>query len=260
MQIYDEDIGRYVDQIDEMFIIPDLRKYSSEFKHFYNEERMKKLGEISWRLDNGLEDARMKSTTKLINNINFPIIYFKDFPISVEDVCIVAHEIMHCILVEEGRSINLHIEDKSNKDLAGSLKTLIEDTIINPILQNDYKINLSKTFKKDIEFAKDLIEVRHDEPKDHLLLVQSAFNIATHMLRYDRNIDQNVDKNIDEDVMNCWDTIQVKIEEWYPTISKMSKDVVSIIQKKGLDTPEKSKIACKKIIEECDINDIISIK
>jgi hypothetical protein len=34
-----------------MYVIPNLRKNSAEFKRFYDEERVPKLGEIIWLLD-----------------------------------------------------------------------------------------------------------------------------------------------------------------------------------------------------------------
>lgn len=51
MKVYDEIVGKDVEQIDESCLVVNLKSSSPEFNLFYHEERMKKLGEILWRVD-----------------------------------------------------------------------------------------------------------------------------------------------------------------------------------------------------------------
>lgn len=172
MRVHDTVIGRDVEQVDETDMVRILKRSSREFDLFYHEERMKKLGEILWRIDPEIDPVcKMRSiTVKDVYGISYPIIYMNDPDISIEDVFIVAHEIMHCVLTQEGKSLAIFgIIDKfttaeHGRKFASEFQTMLEDSVVDSILQNKYNFDALGQYIKSLALNKK--ENCFGEPED----------------------------------------------------------------------------------------------
>lgn len=250
MWVYDYDLKKTVEQIDEEDAIRLLIKHSPEFKRFYNEERIEKLGSILWRIDLDLgSPCQMKSITKLACGINQPIIYVYSVPIPVEYAFIAAHEIMHCILTEEGKS---PIILGRICELATGLQTMFEDPIVDRILQNSYGFDVLKQYKKDLEFQREEFKKEQIEPKEKRAQVYIAFHISKHRLRWNMIKDPNA--------INDWLALLEDYKHYYPNVFIISDDILAIMQETdGEEMIDKLKSSFQKITEKYGLKELLII-
>lgn len=251
MLVYDRVLKKDVEQVDETDVVLNLKRSSLEFNHFYHEERMNKLGEILWRIDPEIGPvSKMRSITAPDDfGILDTIIYMNDASISIEDLFIVAHEIMHCVLTKEGRSVVIFAKTIGNRNLASCLQTMLEDPVVDSILQNKYKLDALSRYKNDLDLIKNVKCV--EEPKDRLVRLNMAFNITNNILKWETISDPGT--------LNDWRAFLGRYRVCNPNVSKISDDIISIIRETGLGNAEKSRSAFQKIIEKYNLKDILFI-
>jgi hypothetical protein len=251
--VYDTYFKRLVEQVDEIDAISDLRRSSKEFKKFYDKERVERLGDISWRLDPDFEvELRMRSHTRLIGGLKYHIIYMEKTPLLLIDACVTAHEIMHLIRNEECASLVILSKNKyPDAKLAMVLQSMFEDPIIDSILQNEYEFDVIAEYRTDLESDRVNLEMNHKEPDDEIEKLILAFQLSYFTLKWNMIVDK--------DALRDWSTFQGEIGKRYPNISEMSENIVSIVQKTGVETTEKTKIASQEIIISCGLERILSV-
>ena len=258
MMVHDRIIGKDVEQVDETDVVRIFKKSSPEFDLFYHEERMKKLGMVLWRVDPEIDPAnKMRSITfKDEFGINYPIIYMNNPDIPIEDVFIVAHEIMHCVLTQEGRSLQIFAKaDKftsaeNGRKFASEFQTMLEDSAVDSILQNKYNFDALRQYMVGLDLSKK--ERRVGDPSERGAQIYMAFNITNNILKWQIIKDANS--------MNDWCAFLENYKINHPRVSEISDQILSIIEGVGgLDTVEQKKSVFLKISEKFNLSGILTI-
>lgn len=258
MQIYDPLLGYYVEQVDEMDVVFNLIKSSNEFNYFYSTERMEKLGEVSWRIDPKIGPIMKMRAITIKNQIglNYPIIYMNNPYISIEDVFIVAHEIMHCVLTQEGNSLTIYgnmgkfINAEQGSRFVSQFQTMLEDSVVDTILQNKYNLNPLGQYLKSLDLNKK--EKWSEEPKEKAAQIYMSFNITNNIMKWE------IIK--DRDSFNEWIAFLEMYRSHYPNVLEISNQILSIIDEVGgLESIEQKKSVFFKITEKYNLEDILTI-
>lgn len=251
-------IRKDVEQVDENDIVRILKRSSREFDLFYHEERMEKLGEILWRIDPEIGPAnKMRSiTVNDVYGISYPIIYMNDPNISIEDVFIVAHEIMHCVLTQEGKSLAIYgnickfANAEQGVKFASGFQTMLEDSVVDSILQNKYNFDALGQYLKDLDLNKK--EQWSEEPKEEAARIYMAFILANNIMKW--NIINNRDSS------NEWFAFLELYRSHYPHVSIISDQLLSIVDEVGgLESIGQKKSVFFKISEKYNLEDILTI-
>lgn len=251
-------IGKDVEQVDENDIVRILKRSSREFDLFYHEERMEKLGEILWRIDPEIGPAnKMRSiTVKDVYGISYPIIYMNDPDISIEDVFIVAHEIMHCVLTQEGNSLTIYgnigkfINAEQGSRFVSQFQTMLEDSVVDTILQNKYNLNPLGQYLKSLDLNKK--EKWSEEPREKAAQIYMSFNITNNIMKWE------IIK--DRDSFHEWIAFLEMYRSHYPNVSEISNQILSIIDEVGgLESIEQKKSVFFKISEKYNLAEILTI-
>ena len=258
MMVHDEIIGKDVEQVDENDIVRILKRSSREFDLFYHEERMEKLGMILWRVDPEIDPVnKMRSiTVKDEFGISYPIIYMIDPDIPIEDVFIVAHEIMHCVLTQEGRSLTIFgkvdkfTSAENGRKFVSEFQTMLEDSVVDSILQNKYNFDALRQYMKCLDLNKK--ETWLEEPKEKAAQLYMAFNIINNILKW------RIVK--DKDTFNEWCAFLDIYRSYYPNVSIISDQILSIIDGvSGLESIEQKKAVFFKISEKYNLSEILTL-
>ena len=232
--------------IDEDVVVGVLLRSYSEFEHFYNEERLKKVGVLWW-----FKDPTLGESIEALSNIQSSAIYFKKFPTSREDAHVIAHEISHIIRAEENNLLQIKYSHPNYERLALALGSMLEDPIIDLSLKKTYNFDVSIQYKRAIEFVKSKDEQFGIEPTERIEQVRIAFILANEMLRWD--------SISDPDSLKIW----LEYNNWYlskyPNIYKLSSDIFAFVRSIGLDTIEKHKSIVTELVKQYKLNDIIVI-
>lgn len=258
MKVHDAIIGKDVEQVDENDIVRILKKSSREFDLFYHEERMKKLGEILWCIDPEIDPVnKMRSmTVKDVYDISYPIIYMNDPNISIEDVFIVAHEIMHCVLTQEGNSLAIYgnigkfTNAEQGRKFVSEFQTMLEDSVVDSILQNKYNLSPLGQYLKSIDLNKK--DEWSEEPTEKAAQIYMSFNITNNIMKW------KIIK--DSDSSNKWFDFLDMYRRHYPNVSIISDQILSIIKEVGgLESIGQKKSVFSKISEKYNLEDILTI-
>jgi len=260
MQVYDTELRRYVEEVDEVDVVFNLIKSSTQFKNFYYKARMEKLGKIIWRIDPEIDPmSKMRTMTKTdAGGLNCPTIYIRDINIHNDDIFIVAHEIMHCVLTEEGKSliifgtVSKFVNASKSRALASSLQTMLEDPVVDSILQSKCGFDAIKQYRTDLAAARKDFENTRAEPKEQLASLYMAFIISNNILKWRIVQDYNAVKE--------WHLFLDDFRRIYPNVSEISDAILAIIDEfGGLESIEQKKSIFSKISKKYNLEDILTI-
>lgn len=249
MLVYDALLDKEIEQIDDenKLVLP-LNRASPEFNRLYHEERMNKLGEILWRVDPTMETMRA-ITAKDAYGITYPIIYMKDSNVSLDDAFIVAHEIMHLVLNDEGKTLIIY---GKNPEITDKLQTMLEDSIVDSILQNKYGFNALKQYEMDFEATRHVFVHPGKEPEEQLERIYLAIILSNTILKL-RIIKER------DNLKDLYAFLE-GYKHLYPNVSIISDQILSIVDEVGgLESIEQKKSVFFKISEKYNLGDILTI-
>lgn len=232
-------------EFDESVVVEDLLETCVEFKIFYKEERKKKLDVIHWFLYLNLPDG-VEAAADVFNNS----IYYKTPPESANDAHTIAHEIMHLVRYQEIGSLKT-IPEKPNENIIELIKVLnsmLEDSIVEKILQDNYNFNLLDMYKKDIEYREANFK---GESSDFVGRLRHGINITNHMLLWDLIADESA---LDE-----WHQHLKWIETNYPHGYKIATEIKPVVDSIGLGTIDQQREIVLRLIDMYNLGDMISI-
>lgn len=228
---------------DELVVVADLLEKSKEFKRFYNEERKKKLDAIHWFLDLDLPDG-IEALVDVFKNS----IHYKTPPESANDAHTIAHEIMHLICYKEIGILEITPASQNLERFAGSLNSMLEDSIVDKTLQDKYNFDLADVYKGKTEYRETNFK---GESSSFVGRFQHGINITNHMLLWDLITDQSA---LDE-----WRQHLEWIETNYPHGYKIAMEIKPVIDSIGLGTIDQQRKIVLKLIDMYNLSDMISI-
>jgi len=181
------------------------------------------------------------------------VIEIREYPISINDAFIIAHEIEHLVRARKNKPLRIRKRDYPFvylPELLQALRNLLEDPVVDKILKEKYCFDLSNQYQKDVDFIRNKLErTSSSEPKDPLAKIVLMFRYSQKVLQLE------LVKN--EDVFHKWIDYQLLFKSRYPLVSEMSDELLSIIREIGLDTPKKQKALFNRIIEYYEIKDYL---
>jgi hypothetical protein len=230
-------------EVNEDDLLATLLSISPEFRQFYREERLKKVGLIRWFRDFNLEKSMVAQA-----DIFECAICFGRSPTSLGDAHVMAHEIMHIIRAEEKSILQIKFTKLSYYPLAISLASMIEDPTVDAILYKQYNFDLTIQYNIVID---NIQTHAKKEPNDKLSQIRSGFFFANDTLRWNLINDQDaLDKHV---------SYLVWFESQYPNIYKIGVDTANVVREIGLDTVEQHKAIVTKLVDKYNLQDIIRI-
>jgi hypothetical protein len=244
MLVYDDYFDLSILEFDEDDITENLMN-SEKFKMFYGIERGRAPEKIHWRLVFGMYPDQMMSH---VDNRNSYKIYIKQFPLHIEDSCLIAHEIMHLVFKHSGDSVDLWFRNGSpGGKFAKVLASMFEDPIINSYLEREYGFNISDEYNKDLAWSKNEHSTRHEETTSEMDNLLYALDISYQDLKWNRISDKE-----------GWLEFKKSLKEWYPKAFARSEEILAIVEQYGSETIEESRISAQKIIEKYNLGKIVS--
>ncbi|MDF0594052.1 hypothetical protein P0O24_10720 [Methanotrichaceae archaeon M04Ac] len=228
---------------DELVVVADLLEASEEFENFYNKERKEKLDIIRWFLDLDLPEG-IEASADVFKNF----IYYKTPPESANDAHTIAHEIMHLIRYKENGILEINPASKTIEMLAGSLNSMLEDSIVDKILQDKYNFNLADAYRKTIEYVETNFK---EESSNFVGRLRHGINITNKMLLWDLITDQTA---LDE-----WHRHLKWIETNYPHGYKIATEIKLVVDIIGLGTIDQQGEIVLKLIDMYNLGEMISI-
>lgn len=224
-------------------ILGALLETNAEFKIFYEEEFINKIGSIGW-----IYDSDMRQGIMAFYDAEENAIHYKNHPASIEDAYLMAHEIMHVIRDKELNMPVVKYNDYRYGDLAMSLKSLLEDQNVDRILRDKYNINLVPFYMTAI----DTVEGRSgEERKEKIFQVWNGFVLANTMLKWDLITDQGA--------LRRWRDHLKWYRKRYPNNYRIGKNISKIIRAIGLEDVEKHRDIAIKLIDKYDLKGILIV-
>jgi hypothetical protein len=238
-------------KFEENHVVCNLCKSSKRFNLFYQKERLKYRIPISWILKTDLEEglnarAVVETSDEKIETYK---IHFRKFP-DKDEAFLIAHEIEHVIRFIENKSLRLGSKYKESAYLTTAFMTMLEDPIVDSFLNKKYKFDLLIEYKKGLKQAKKDLDRLDKEPSGKYGRLVLMLNLSKQILCWNLIKDQNTHED--------WIKYKKDYKEKCPNVCKMSKDMLSIIQKtsqgKGLEEREKHALIFKRFDKHFEVN------
>ena len=241
--------------VKEIIVIDELLNSSNEFKHFYETERLKISKNIYWLDKNSLKiEALSKNHLALtlkLQDGNWAIILRK-IPVPTEDETIIAHELAHIVLIEEGFPPvwpYMGCKDHEIYQLAECLTNMIHDPLVIMKL-NSHGFSLRDEYAK--EYQQDLEQIKN------VNMSPSGIQRIKSTLAY---VQTNIEiKIIFPEGNSVWNEYIWEFRKKFSPISDKGDRMISIINKHGYQNPDSVRKIYEEIIELYQMSDIIHIK
>lgn len=232
----------------EKLVIKNLWHYSEFFQFYCNERQQLFTKPIKWFLDKGLKVRGEATPHASYYSVKIPCI-----PARLDEAYIVAHEIEHCVIWEEGfppiypaRSL---LTD--NIDILGFVKTMADE--LSTFLY-DIKVD-SKLFIYGFDLCdihQRISEKNYEQFfRNGAPALRNKFERMVRIFRYaKRRILLEIfciDFNPENSRYLSW------YDENYPDIVRHALDIISIIREIELDQPENIRIICQRILNKFEL-------
>ena len=235
----------------EDYFFKNLIKKDGLFNNFYIKERDNIKKELMCFKKNNLGS---KMSYGHINDEMDNHIYYiiaESSPLDINFEIHAAHELQHLICCEEGFKAVVFKTGfgKGNNKLCKVISDMINDPIVNSRIMK-YGFNLNEYYKMADEIQMGTIGIHPlaDIPYEQLIFITTLYVKKTLDLR---NIYRNIS---DEEVeFNKW------ISKNYSGVVKAAKQILSLIEQIGYDTPQKTEKIFAKTIDLLGLNEILTV-
>lgn len=224
-------------------ILRHLLETNTEFKRFYDEIFKKKIGSIGW-----IYESNMPPGLAAYYHAGEKAIHYKNYPVSIKDAYLMAHEIMHAVRDKEIDLLVVRCSAREYEYLGTSLKSLLEDQNVDRILKDQYNIDLLPCYMASINY----VEGRPGtEPKETIYRIWKGLVLANTMLKWDLITNQ--------DALERWRDHLKWYRNQYPNVYRMGKNMAKIIRRMGLADVEKHRDIAIKLIDKYDLNETLFV-
>lgn len=231
---------------EELDVIGPLKSLSNKFKLFYENERGK-AGQIKWYYDRSLSIKIPSAEAAHVDDPsrNLHTICLTKFPVSVKDAHLIAHEIMHAVIAEEGNNLKIVEQSILYSQFKAYISSMLEDPIVESVLYKKYKFNVLNDYLRWIEIMQSACK-EWKEPRDILLQMSNACHLANQMMRWDLIEEQ--------DALITWSEFLKDYNITHPNIYSFAFGFFKIMHKNGLDTLDQRRSAFSEISENYNLN------
>lgn len=227
---------------EERDITGPLKRLSNDFKLFCETERHR-AGQIEWYYYPTLQVIIPSAEAAHVHDPykNLHSICLTRFPIRKNDDHLIAHEIMHAVIAEEGNNLKIFEKNALYRQFKAYMSSMLEDPFVEFILYKKYKFDIVNSCLYWIE------SMRSDwtEPKDKLTQMSNACNLANQMMRW-KLIEENGALN-EEDSIGTWSNFLKDYCTTYSNVYSFANGFFEIMDTCGLDTLDQRRSSFLKI-------------
>jgi hypothetical protein len=235
--------------VSEAFALGRLLATTKPFRAFYDAERRKITGEISWTntlpMPAGLEAQAIRLPTSSVQ-----VIYLRHIPAAPQEALAVAHELMHLVLDAEG--FPFVASASQYQALAALLNSLGQDSLIDARLRQ-YGYDIAKKVQKEIKAALARL-VRAEPPRDHVGRMMWVLNYAGQVLECSAATSESTGEQ--DAAFKRW------FQTYHPTIAADGDKIIAEMRGLGFHTPDGMRVSFAWIIQRYQLPDdfIISVR
>lgn len=233
--------------VPEEYALQNILTPGEPFQAFYKAERMKINEPIFWA-NNASLGGKTTGLAIRLPPLGTQVICLRQLPVRTEDAFTAAHEIMHLILDAEGFPFTAGLPEYQS--LVGPLNSSVQDPLIDARLQQ-YGFDLCKKYENEIEGAVSKVQ-RAVPPPHRLAKIMWIMNYTSTLLDWKATKDYCSKINIDA------------FEHWFnknqPSIAAEGKQLASVIEQIGYDTPDKMEEVYKYVIKKYKLSPNIIVR
>ena len=151
--------------------------------------------QLDWCIFPGLYHHGYYAMTGVDPNTGRHVIWIRRPPANLTDAYLIAHEMMHVIREVEGLSFQFAERDHNYADVAGYLRSVLDDRVVDLLLINDYEFNVInhyiESMASSIEFLKEIdVQSITDIRRIELILINADNFLRWSLINNNDNFDQ----------------------------------------------------------------------
>nr|WP_319375915.1 hypothetical protein [uncultured Methanoregula sp.] len=234
---------------DETVLLRNFIEKYVPFQKFYSEERQKIKKYIVWRgqSDTLRLEPGIGANNKIHRYTGLSIITLKNFPpTTIMDAHMIAHEMGHIIQYFEG--MPALVSTGQYEFIQRRIGGIFSDLVIDEKLEQ-YGFDVVDAYSKEYENSRKQITRMKERSLNSNNSIVTLFNYVDHLLSYNRFFNKTLRRP----------AFFLAFEVRCPSLAKEGRDLVSEIESKGYDTPEKIRTLYSGILRKYGLEDVISI-